>query len=80
MDDTEEELPAGFHVTDGTDDVEAVEAVEDEVLPEDTYATDPNTALFDTAFGGGQTVFPEGEDGAEEFLAVISEAHGYEDR
>ena len=78
MDDmNEEELPEGFHATDGTDDIEPVE---DEVVADDTYTTDPNTALFETAFGGGQTVFPEGEEDAAEFLAVISEAHEYEDR
>jgi|GEM_PF-7097340 len=76
MDDiSEEELPEGFRVTEGPDDIEPVE---DEVLVEDTYTTDPNTALFDNAFGTGQTVFPEGDEDAKEFLDIFSQQ--YEDR
>lgn len=74
----EDELPEGFHTTDGTEDIEPVEVVEDEELADDD--TNSNTALFENAFGTGQTVFGEGEEDAKEFLDIFTEAKEYEDR
>lgn len=64
------EVPEGF-----TDDAE--ETVDVDPLAEESYDTDPNTLLFDKAFGTGQTVFAEEEDEAKEFLDMFSQK--YED-
>jgi hypothetical protein len=71
IDDTkEEELPEGYHVTDGADEVDEVDAIDPVEELEET-----NEDQFDKAFGKEDPLFPEGDEDAKEMFDIFAQQY-----